>query len=92
MWLLGENMKSGTCPKCGSNEILADLRVRGGEGHPMYVGIVEPEPANRPFIWSPKNEQSQFTAHVCGACGYTEYYAVNFHALNEGRKKGFKSS
>jgi predicted nucleic-acid-binding Zn-ribbon protein len=91
MWLLGENMKSGTCPKCGSNEILADLRVRGGEGHPMYVGIVEPEPANRPFIWSPKNEQSQFMAYVCGTCGYTEYYAVNYQALNEGRKKGFKS-
>ena len=85
-------MKSGTCPKCGSNEILPELRVHGGQAHPMYVGIVEPEPANRPFIWSPKNEQSQFSAYVCSACCYTEYYAINYKALNEGRKKGFKSS
>lgn len=58
---------------------------------PSYVDITEPEPANRPFIWSPKSEQSQFVAYVCGECGYTEYYAVNYKALNEGRKKGFRS-
>ncbi len=84
-------MKSGTCPKCGSNEILAELRLHGGEGHPTYVDITQPEPANRPFIWLPKSEQSQFAAYVWGRCGYTEYYAVNYKALNEGRKKGYKS-
>lgn len=28
-------MKSGTCPKCGSTEILAELGIRGGQGHPL---------------------------------------------------------
>lgn len=84
-------MKSGACPKCGSNEILPELRLRCGGGHPPYVDITEPEPTNRPFIWSPKSEQSQFVAYVCGGCGYTEYYAVNYKVLNEGRKKGYKS-
>jgi predicted nucleic-acid-binding Zn-ribbon protein len=85
-------MKSGTCPKCGSNEILAELTLHGGSGHPSHVDIMEPEPANRPFIWSPKSEQSQFKVYVCGGCGYTEYYAINYKALNEGRKKGYKSA
>lgn len=46
------------CPKCGSTEIIADLHLRGGEGHPPYIQISEPEPPNRPFIWSPKFERS----------------------------------
>jgi predicted nucleic-acid-binding Zn-ribbon protein len=79
------------CPKCGSTEIIPSLGVRGGDGHPPFVSILEPEPANRPFIWAPKNEQSHFRADVCGTCGYTEFYADNFKALNEGHKKGFKS-
>ena len=85
-------MKHGTCPKCGANEILSDLRIHGGEGNPTYVSIHEPEPEKRPFVWIPKSEQSHFRAYVCGACGYTEFYAENYPALNEGRKKGFKSS
>ena len=84
-------MKTGTCPKCGSNEILTELRIRGGQSHPPYVDISEPEPANRPFIWVPKSEQSQFTAYVCGGCGYTEFYAVNYKAMNEGYKQGHRS-
>jgi predicted nucleic-acid-binding Zn-ribbon protein len=84
-------MKSGTCPKCGSNEILPELPLHGGGGHPTYVDIKEPEPTPLPFVWMPKSEQSQFLAYVCCGCGYTEYYAINYKALAEGRKKGFKS-
>ena len=50
-------MKSGTCPKCGSNEILSELPLHGGEGHPSYVDIVQPEPPNRPsFGWRKANK------------------------------------
>jgi predicted nucleic-acid-binding Zn-ribbon protein len=84
-------MKNGICPRCGSNEVLSNLRVRGGEGHPPYVDIHEPEPEKRPFVWIPKSEQSHFRAYICGACGYTEFYAENYAALNEGRKKGYSS-
>ena len=85
-------MKNGNCPKCSSSEVLINLRVRGEEGHPPYVDIREPESEKRPFLWMPKNEQSQFQAYVCSACGYTEFYAENYVALNEGRKKGYASS
>lgn len=84
-------MKNGTCPKCGSNEIIKEALLQGSDSIPPYISISEPEPPNRPFVWMPKNEQSQFTAHVCGACGYTEFYAVRYQALNEGRKRGFKA-
>jgi predicted nucleic-acid-binding Zn-ribbon protein len=85
-------MLDGICPKCGSREILAALRIIDSRGHPPHVEIVEPDPPNRPFIWSPQTARSNFQAYVCGACGYTEFYADNFRALNEGRRKGFRSS
>lgn len=84
-------MKNGTCPKCGSSEVLSNLPLHSGQYSP-YVDIVEPDPPERPFIWSPKNQRSQFRAYVCGACGYTEFYADNYVALNEGRKKGYIGS
>jgi predicted nucleic-acid-binding Zn-ribbon protein len=85
-------MKSGTCPKCGSNEIIPDLRLRGGQGYPPFVDISEPEPPNRPFDWVPRSEQSRFRAYICGNCGYTEFYAAHFQALNEAHQKGYRST
>jgi predicted nucleic-acid-binding Zn-ribbon protein len=84
-------MKDGICPKCGSNEVLSNLRVSGGQAYPPYVDIIEPEPEKRPFVWSPKSVQSHFCAYICGACGYTEFYAENYTTLNEGQKKGYIS-
>ena len=82
-------MKNGICPKCGSSEIISELPLRGGDSVQPYVNMTEPEPATRPFIWAPKFEQSTFKAYICGACGYTEFYASNYRSLNEARKKGF---
>jgi len=83
-------MKNGKCPNCDSSEIISNIPLSGGEGHPPYVQISEPEPPSRPFIWIPKWEQSHFTASICGACGYTEFYATNHKLMNEAHKKGFK--
>ncbi len=85
-------MKNGICPKCGAAAVIDNLQTHGGEGHPPYVTIIEPEPEKHSFVWLPKLEQSHFRAYVCGNCGYTEFYAEEFEALNEGRKKGYKSS
>lgn len=79
------------CPKCGSNEIIPNLRFQDHETEPVLVDIVEPEPPNRPFIWMAQSARSHFKADICGSCGYTELYAENFKALHEGHKKGYKS-
>jgi predicted nucleic-acid-binding Zn-ribbon protein len=84
-------MKNGVCPKCGSKEVLSNLLLRGGGNVSPYVEVTEPEPEKRSFIWTPKYEQGTFRAWVCGACGYTEFYAENYQALHEGWKKGHRS-
>jgi predicted nucleic-acid-binding Zn-ribbon protein len=80
------------CPKGGSNEIASDLQILGGEDHPPFVEINEPEPVNRPFIWMQKSDQTHFKVDICGACGYSEFYADNYKAVNEGWKKGYRDS
>ncbi len=82
-------MKNGICPKCGSNTVVPNLKFQAHEIDP-FVNVTEPEPPNRPFIWAPKSARSTFIAYVCGACGYSEFYAENFQQLAELHKKGFK--
>jgi hypothetical protein len=82
-------MKDGIHSKCGSKERLSKLRVGGGQADPLYTGIMEPEHEKRPCVWSAKTVQSRFRAYICGACGYTEFFAENYGALNDGREKGF---
>ncbi len=84
-------MKNKTCPKCGSNEMLTDLVLQTGGGSPPHVEIIEPRPEKPPFLWIPESIISYFQAEICGACGYTEFYAINYKELNEGWKKGYEN-
>ena len=83
------------CPECGSNEIVSDLLVFADEAltgqHPPYVALVEPEPAKRPFIWSPKSVASGFRAAICGSCGFTRFYAREHRRVLDAHKQGYKS-
>ena len=84
-----------TCPECGSNEIVPNLIVFADEAlsglHPPYVQLIEPEPAKRPFVWSPKTAATGFRAAVCGECGYTRFYATNHAELLKAHKQGYAS-
>lgn len=85
-------MKNNKCPNCDSSDIILDLSVRGSSDNmPPFVQINEPDPPSKPFIWVPKSEQSFFTANICGACGYTEFHAINHKGLLDGHKKGYKT-
>jgi predicted nucleic-acid-binding Zn-ribbon protein len=83
------------CPECGSADIIPDLFVFADEAlsgqHAPYVELVEPEPAKKPFIWSPKTVATGFRAAVCGNCGYTHFYTTHHKELWEAHKKGYKT-
>ncbi len=84
-----------TCPECGSTEIVSDLLVfsdaaLSGESAP-YVELVEPAPAKRPFVWTPKTVATGFHAAICGTCGHTQFYTKHSAEILDAYKKGFKS-
>ena len=69
--------KTGTCPKCGCTEVIADVTaVDRGEANierDMEVAIFR-----RPDALIFKGKQSTtVAAWVCSDCGYIEYYADN---------------
>ena len=84
-----------TCPECGSTDIVPELlvfadKILSGD-HPPYVKLLEPEPKKLPFIWSPKSAATGFRAAICGACGYTRFYATNHAEILAADKKGYTS-
>jgi len=84
-------MKNNKCPKCGSNEIIADAKVRdvGNAGpYPLRVEIEEPEPSNRGFLWTPKSAAGDIRAWICARCGFTELYTNNLEELYKVYKMG----
>jgi predicted nucleic-acid-binding Zn-ribbon protein len=84
-------MKNGTCPRCGGNEILTGLTMYGGNGNPPFVQVAEPRPPKASLMWMPKLIQSEFTADICTACGYTEFNAVKYKEMSEGLRKGYQN-
>ncbi|HTP02801.1 MAG TPA: hypothetical protein VMJ64_15605 [Anaerolineales bacterium] len=84
-------MKDGTCPKCGSAEVMAGIEVRDdGQSfsHPLRVVVEEPEPARHAAIWVQGQSQGDIQAWVCAHCGYTELYTGNLTALWNSYQKG----
>lgn len=67
--------KTGTCPKCGSTDIIADAKAidRGDTGseHEMSVATFRKPEA---IIFKEK-QVTTVSAWVCTGCGYIEFYA-----------------
>ena len=79
-------MRNGTCPKCGSTEIMAEVKVRdvGQAGpYPLPVEVEEPEPRDRGFLWTPRSATGDVRAWICRRCGCTELYTNNLEELFE---------
>lgn len=67
--------KSAKCPKCGSEEVIADAkaidRYDVGCQEELSVGVYR-----RPEALIFKDQRrSTLSAWVCGSCGYVEFYA-----------------
>lgn len=77
-------MRQGPCPKCGSPEVVRDVRVIDrGHGN-SDAGNVNVGVYGNPQAWLFKDKvTAELTACVCAECGYTELYAANPRALAE---------
>ncbi len=68
-----------SCPKCGSNRVIDDVRIVAFEGGHL-VAKVQKKPHAKLF----KGTVSvPLKARVCGACGYAELYASDPASLLE---------
>ncbi len=67
-------MNDGTCPKCGSSEVIPDVRIIDHGNHNFGFDLSATVYTN-PDAWVFKGPVShRFKARVCGRCGYTEFY------------------
>ncbi len=74
-------MRSGTCPKCESTEILEGVGVNTlGEGGPDGRIAFRLEETSG-FL--KKSTRVEAKAWICGACGYSELYAEDPGKLAE---------
>ena len=62
------------CPKCGSEDVIPNVHVRGDfHDHKLKVEIAE-----HPEAWIAKGvHESILTSTMCGRCGFVELYARN---------------
>lgn len=75
-------MRQGACPKCGSSELIKDVRIMD-RGHGSHdAGDLSAVVYSKPEAWIFKNKvRIDLSACVCGGCGYTELYASDPAAL-----------
>lgn len=67
--------KTGLCPKCGSDDVIADAKSidRGDHNSTYEMSLVT---YRKPDALIFKEKQvSTVSAWVCADCGYTEFYA-----------------
>ncbi len=77
-------VKSVSCGKCGSGEVLQGVRPIGG-AHEEQLKVQVFEKPNATLF---KGAVSvPLLAHVCGACGFTELYAQEPERLLEARRR-----
>lgn len=71
----------GDCPKCGARKVIPGVRILDQDGQYADKSLLLRLDRN-PGSWLfPGAQLAQVRAHVCGACGYVELYAVHPGAL-----------
>ena len=61
------------CPKCGSKDMIPNVQITDGRG-----GYVEATAYEKPAAIVLKGaHHSQFSATVCGQCGYAELFVTH---------------
>lgn len=75
-------MRTGACTKCGSSEVLRDVRIMDRGHGSADAGNLSAVVYGNPAAWIFKGKvRIELTACVCGSCGYAELYAVDPPAM-----------
>ena len=90
-------MKDGICPRCDMEKVMPNMLVqpeaslagRSPETGRLVVRLEQP-PDPKKWIQTARIEVWTFHAWVCGACGYTEFYADDPARLNEAYQNGWR--
>ena len=94
-------MKDGICPKCQVKEVIPAVQVLNPLRYNAYAQQHDVQPANltvrmegpaeRGLLKTTRPEKStELRAWICGACGYSELYAVNPIELLLAYKEGYR--
>jgi predicted nucleic-acid-binding Zn-ribbon protein len=70
-------MNSKPCPKCQSSEIIPGVRVIDHTHLNQPLDLSATVYTNPDAVVFKGAISHRFNAHVCGACGYTEFYVEN---------------
>lgn len=80
-----DSPESPKCPKCGSFDVMKDLRMRIGRRMADLRVEVQKDP-RAPFF---RDEvYGEMFATVCGDCGFTEFYVTNSREMLEAYRFG----
>src|SRR5262245_55107086 len=81
--------RSNVCPKCGSDDMIPNVRIVDQSVHSR--GDLEVEVYENPdallFKWA---HRGTLTASICGRCGYAEMYVSNAQELLATYRQGLK--
>jgi len=78
--------EDSVCPKCGSNEVIPQVRIIDSSttGQTDLKVEIQADPNARIFK---EPHQDELAAWICGDCGYTELYVMNPKYLLSAHKK-----
>lgn len=72
--------RTNKCPKCGSNDIIADARAIGHAETELAVAMFRKPEA----VIFKGQIMTTVSAWVCAACGFVELYADSPHSIKVG--------
>ena len=78
-------MRSGTCPKCGGNEIIVAHPPEFGHGSEEYPMTVTAQPR---WVFDGRNPHygiGEMAVLVCRACGFAEWYVKDPESIPIGK-------
>lgn len=81
--------KETNCPKCGSNDVIPDVRILDAFGTgPEAKQSLQVEVHENPGAWLFKGTQrNALRANICGQCGFAELYVKDAHELLDAYRK-----